>query len=104
MRRPRVPSRLASVEGAIYRGRDGVRAYFRDLSDAFQEWDNEVNELREIDSDRVFIDLTFHGTARSGVEVELHSAMVIVISSGRVGRMDAYASRQEALEAAGLSE
>ncbi len=97
-------SRLVSVEGASYRGHDGVRAYFRDLSDAFQEWRNEVNELREIGPETIFMDLTFYGTARSGVEVELRSAGVVLLSRGRFLRMDVYPSRQEALAAAGLSE
>jgi hypothetical protein len=50
------------------------------------------------------LDLTFHGTARSGVDVELRSAAVVLFSRGRILRMDTYPSRQEALEAAGLSE
>ncbi len=97
-------SRLTSVEGASYRGQDGLRAYFDDLADAFLEWRNEINEIRELDPETVFLDVTFHAVARSGIDVELRSAMVVLFSGGLVLRMDAYPSGQEALRAARLPD
>jgi ketosteroid isomerase-like protein len=97
-------SRLTSVEGATYRGHDGVRAYFKDMADAWQEWRNELDEMTEVGPDTVLAEVTFRATGKSGVEVELRSAVVWVLSGGRVREIHSYASRQEALEAAGLSE
>ncbi len=97
-------SRLISVEGATYRGHDGLRAYRKDLDDAFKEWQNELDEISELGSDAVLTESTFRATGRSGVDVELRSAGVWVLSGGRIVRAHAYPSRQEALEAAGLSE
>ncbi len=97
-------SRLTSVEGSTYRGHDGVRRYFADMADAWQEWRNEVIEIREVSPDAVLSELTFRGTGRSGVDVELRSAIVWVFAEGKVLQMHAYPTPEGALEAAGLSE
>ena len=96
-------SRLSSVEGATYGGPDGCRAYFTDMADAWRAWRFEVTAISEIAPGTVFVDNTFHATGRSGVEVEVDTASVFSVSGGRVRRIDSYSSRQEALEAAGLS-
>jgi hypothetical protein len=41
-------SRLNSVEGATYRGHDGIRRYYADLADAFQEWTNELHVIEDL--------------------------------------------------------
>jgi ketosteroid isomerase-like protein len=97
-------SRLVSVEGATYRGHDGVRRYFADMADAFREWRNEVDEIADVAPNAVVMDITFRATARSGVQVELSSSVVSVFAGGAVTEIHAYATRQEALEAAGLAE
>src|SRR5687768_1315256 len=97
-------SRLTSVEGATYQGHDGLRAYRKDLDDAFQEWRNDLEEIDEAGPNTVVTGGTFRATGKSGVDVELYSAVVWVFSGGRITEAHAYPSRQEALEAAGLSE
>jgi ketosteroid isomerase-like protein len=97
-------SRLTAVEGGSYRGAEGIRRYFQDMEDAWQEWHNELHEVTEIGRDTVLTDGTFRGTAQSGVEAELRSGIVWKLSGGKVIGMHAYPSREEALEAAGLSE
>ena len=97
-------SRLASVEGATYRGHDGLRAYREDLADAFQEWRNDLHAITELAPDAVLTEGTFRATGKSGVDVELYSATVWVLSDSCIVEAHAYPSRQEALKAAGLSE
>ena len=97
-------SRLSAVEGRSYRGIDGVRAYYEDLADAWQEWHNELLEVTEIGPNTVLTESVFRGTGRSGVEVELRINILFKLLDGRIVRMHAYPSREEALEAAGLSE
>jgi ketosteroid isomerase-like protein len=97
-------SRLTSVEGTTYRGHDGVRRYFEDMADAWQEWRNDIDEMTEVSPDAVLTGVTFRAIGQSGVNVELRSAVVWVLSDGKVVRIHSYPSRQEALEAAGLSE
>jgi ketosteroid isomerase-like protein len=97
-------SRLTSVEGSTYRGLDGLRRYYEDLADAFQEWRNDMNEMTDVGQNTVLVDATFRATGKSGVAVELQSFIAWVLSDGKVARVYAYPSRREALEAAGLSE
>ena len=97
-------SRLTSVEGATYRGHEGIRRYFADMTDAWQQWRNEVTEIREVAPNAVLMDITLRAQGRSGVEVELSSSVVWVVANGAVTEVHVYATRDEALEAAGLSE
>jgi hypothetical protein len=97
-------SRVTSIEGSTYKGHAGVRGYFADMADAFKEWRNDLGAVEEVEPGVVLADLTFRGTGNSGVEVELESSVIFVISSGRVRRIHAAPSRAEALAAAGLSE
>jgi ketosteroid isomerase-like protein len=98
-------SRITAVEGAEYLGHEGVRRYHDDMADAFRAWHNEAAEIIEVSPDAVLVDNVFHGTGKdSGMEVELRSAIVFVVSEGRATRCFSYPTREEALEAAGLSE
>jgi ketosteroid isomerase-like protein len=98
-------SRITAVEGAEYLGHDGVRRYHDDMADAFRAWRNEADEIVEVSHGVVLVDNVFHGTGKdSGMEIELRSAIVFVVSEGRVTRCLSYPTREEALEAAGLSE
>ncbi len=98
-------SRITAVEGADYLGHEGIRQYRDDLADAFREWRNDADEIEEVSPDAVLVDNVFHATGKeSGMEVELRSAAVFVLSEGRIVRCLAYPTRKEALEAAGLSE
>ncbi len=96
-------SRLTAVEGRSYQGIDGVRAYYADLADAWQEWHNELLEITEIGPNSVLTETVFRGTARSGVDVQLEIGILWELMDGRIIRIHAYPSREEALEAAGLS-
>ena len=96
-------SRVTAVEGATYRGHEGIRRYFRDIAEAWHEWRNEVEEIAEVAPDAVFVETTFTGIGRaSGVEVELRSAAVFVLSDERISAIHVHSTRMEALRAAGL--
>ena len=98
-------SRITAVEGAEYVGHHGIRRYFDDLEDAFREWRNEPGEIVEVGPDAVLVDNVFHGIGKdSGMEVELRSSVLFIGSEGRIVRCLAYPTREEALEATGLSE
>ena len=98
-------SRITAVEGADYQGHEGVRQYHDDLADAFRTWRNDPDEIVEVGPNAVLVDSVFHATGKdSGMEVELRSAIVFVLSEGKLIRCFSYPTRAEALEAAGLSE
>jgi hypothetical protein len=94
-------SRLSSVEGATYRGHEGARRYFADMSDAWRDWRIELEEVEDLEADRVVAQVMMHAVGQSGVAIELRSWIVVGIVEKKVRTMDVYTSREEALAAAG---
>jgi ketosteroid isomerase-like protein len=91
----------------IYHGRDGVREW---LEEAFLElWERfhvEIGEITEMGDDRVFFEMSFSARGvTSGVETEIHTWSVTRHGDdGKVASRALFWTREEALEAAGLSE
>ena len=95
----------AAVDPQTYRGHNGIRRYISDLADSWKEWRNEAEEILNISRDTVVATVRFRGIGKdSGVPVDARLGIVIVLSEGKVLRGHTYPSREEALEAVGLSE
>jgi ketosteroid isomerase-like protein len=99
-----------AVEGAPddpgpIHGKDAVRAYARDWQDTFDEFRSEPVELIDAGEDKVIAVNRVSGRAKlSGVETDLTYAALYTLRDGKVVRGREYWTREEALEAAGLSE
>ena len=92
----------APMDG-IYRGFEGLREVMK-FWGAFTEFRSEIEEIRS-SGDRVFIQA--HHQARgktSGVDVEMTNWQVFTMRDGAIVRYAMYANRDQALDAAGLSE
>jgi ketosteroid isomerase-like protein len=90
-------------EGALY-GNNAVLANYERWNEA---WEGAETTPEEVigHGDRVFVAARFHARGRaSGVEVETRLYEVFMVRDGKVLRIDEYATRDEALEAAGLRE
>ena len=90
-------------DGAVY-GNNAVLANYERWDEA---WEGAETSLEEVlgHGDRVFVAARFHARGRaSGVEVETRLYEVYMVRDGKVLRIDEYATRDEALEAAGLRE
>ena len=91
---------------APFTGKEAMRAYLQDWLDTFEDF--RVESRREVidgGADTVVAVLKASGRARqSGVETELGYAVVYTIRDGKIARGRAFMERDEALEAAGLSE
>jgi ketosteroid isomerase-like protein len=86
-------------------GKDALRAYVQDWLDTFDDVKTEVVEVIDAGEDKVIAVLGTSGRAKlSGVETELTYAVVYTIRGGKIARGREYPTRNEALEAAGLSE
>ncbi len=90
----------------VYRGHDGVRAYWREWMTAWEPitvWDYELR-----DAGPSVVALISGQTNRgrySGVEVETAPyALVFTLRSGKVVRWAFYSTQREALELVGLAE
>ena len=99
-------ARLPAAFGPeTYRGHDGLRRWFTDMAESWQEWRNEIEELVEVGDDTVAFAIRFCGVAReSGVPVEARLGLVCVLSEGKVLRSRSYPSGEEALEALGIQK
>ena len=90
-------------DGAVY-GNDAVLANYERWDEAWEEAETTLEEVIG-HGDRVFVAARFHARGRaSGVEVETRLYEVYTVRDGKVLRIDEYATRDEALEAAGLRE
>jgi SnoaL-like domain len=95
--------------GGCFRGREGVRALYREIDDAFDPWGWTIDRL--VDSgDRLAVRGDFVGYGRgSGVKTELTSGgtLMEISSRGKIARQEWFVEQngwERVLEAAGLSE
>jgi len=87
------------------RGKVAMRQHIGDWIDTFDEFWFEPLELIDAGDDTVVAVERFGGRAKlSGIETDQTSAVVFTIRVGKIARCHEYATRAEALEAAGLSE
>jgi ketosteroid isomerase-like protein len=95
--------RLAALQGDVI-GLDGVRAWFADLEEHFENWQIQCQDVRDL-GDRVLGLGTLHATGKeSGVETEQTFAAVARYRDGLTTENTDFGDVDQALEAAGLSE
>jgi ketosteroid isomerase-like protein len=100
-------SRTAIPGVGVYRGEEEVARFFDEdwfATFPFAEWEIEVKDVVSV-GDRVVATSRQRGRgATSGVGAELELANLFTLLDGKIVRIQLYRDRQEALEAAGLSE
>jgi ketosteroid isomerase-like protein len=90
-------------EGPVY----GIEAVRRSDERWFEAWENHSYTMEEVIGvgDRVFVTARFRGRGRaSGAEVEGRHFEVYTLRDRKIIRIEEFDERQDALEAAGLSE
>lgn len=86
-----------------YRGHAGLRQWFEDWGAAWAEWSFEPAEFIDA-GDRVVVVGQMTATGRdSGLQVDRQDGIVYTMRQGKIVRVDYFNSRDQALEAAGLS-
>jgi ketosteroid isomerase-like protein len=99
-----------AVEGAPddhgpIQGKEAMREYVQDWLDTFDDFRFEPVEITDAGKDKVIAVIRISGRAKlSGVETDLTFAILYTIRDGKIARGREYWTRDEALEAAGLSE
>jgi ketosteroid isomerase-like protein len=94
----------AAIERATYRGHDGVRRFFGNFDDEFDDLRFDVEELIDA-GEQVVLSLRIGGRGKaSGAPVEMPGFYVCSLRDGMIYRIRTYPERAAALEAAGLSE
>ena len=88
----------------VYYGHDGIRAFWRSWLEAWETITFDYEEFIDA-GDTVIVMLSQHTRGRaSGIELELSYAQAWTVQRGKITRMEFFPTRNEALEAAGLSE
>ena len=90
----------------VYRGHEGVRAYWRNWLSAWSDLDFEIQDVVDAGDDVVLLVRNQRQWGRhSGIATEMPPyGIVFTIRGGKVVRWRAYPDQESALEAAGLSE
>jgi ketosteroid isomerase-like protein len=92
-------SLLASEE---YRGYDGVRRFWTQFISAWDEYGIRVDELIDA-GDQVVAVMRLRGRTNQ-IEVDEARSSVLTFRDGRIVRIEPFANKVEALEAAGLGK
>jgi ketosteroid isomerase-like protein len=97
-------TRSISPQRGVNRGRAGVEAWIAEITEAFESF--EIDALEYVAAgDRIVVPSRVKGRGRgSGVVVDAEGATVWELERGKVVKLTLYGTRQEALEAAGLTE
>jgi ketosteroid isomerase-like protein len=96
---------FVGVEGRVYEGPNGFPGYFADLSEAWEYFWLELEDVLDAGSDRVVGLMQVHGRGKSsGVEINPRIAAVFRLRDGKLAGLQTFMDRIEALEAAGLRE
>jgi ketosteroid isomerase-like protein len=85
-------------------GVDETNRWLAQWLEGFEDWSIDVEELRDA-GDRVVALVRQHARPKhGGPEVEMRMAMVFTFRDRLIARMEMYANRPEALEAAGFRD
>jgi ketosteroid isomerase-like protein len=98
-----VPVR-AALEGTTYRGLDAGTQYCTAVDQSWANLGWEVEEIRD-GGEQILALGHIRGEGRdSGVAIDARAGWLAHFSEGRITRFQTFANRDDALEAAGLSE
>ena len=92
------------VESGGYSGHDGVRAYFDEVVEVWEEMRPHADDVRTVGDKVVVLGGCLVRGRGSGAPSDTPMAWVITVQDGKVTSHRGYRTREEALEAVGLSE
>jgi ketosteroid isomerase-like protein len=92
-------------DGRVWQGRDGIRQAMTEWSGTWAGWTFEIEELIDLDDDRVLALWREWGTGKgSGIPMEQDGGSVFTLRGGLIVKWVAHIGRGRALRAAGLSD
>jgi ketosteroid isomerase-like protein len=92
------------VESGGYNGHAGVRAYFEEVGEVWEEMRPRADDVRTVGDDVVMLGGCAVRGRGSGAESDNPMAWVLTVRNGKVTSHPGFATREEALHAVGLSE
>ena len=88
-----------------YHGHDGVRRFWSKMTDVFDEWTVEPEEVLAVSDGRVLVVLRerLRGRGSDMPLEQMNYHLLTRAADGRIARLQAFPDRETALEAAGSS-
>jgi ketosteroid isomerase-like protein len=101
-------ARIENAEGWVieteYLGHDGVRHWWHELDEAFEDLRLELDELTPIDDERFVTTQHFVGRFRTtGIEIEGPWASLMTVREGHIAHAIGYFSKADAMSAAAVA-
>jgi ketosteroid isomerase-like protein len=94
----------ARPDSRIVHGREELGRVIGEWLEAFDDWREEIHEIRDLGS-QVYVVATQRGRAKgSGVEVEARYALLYAVEDGQITRLAMFEGEAEALAAATAAE
>ena len=97
-------SNSRGFDAGVFRGHDEIRAHWQRLLAAFDEVRIELVDPIEVEDGLLIVENVGYLRGRDGIEVQTRSAWLITIRDGKTTSFTLYQTKQDALEAVGLSE
>jgi ketosteroid isomerase-like protein len=96
----------AQVDGATYRGHDGVRQWIEVMRADWEQFETRWEDVHDLGEDRVLSLGRWHARGRaSGVTLDFQkAAWLLHFRAGKVVRMKTFTDRKEAYESVGISD
>jgi ketosteroid isomerase-like protein len=92
------------MDSGIVHGREELGRIIGEWVEAFDEWREEIHEIRDLGS-QVYVVATQRGRAKgTGVEVESRYALLYEVEGGQITRMAMFSGEAEALAAAAAAQ
>jgi ketosteroid isomerase-like protein len=92
------------ADPGVYRGLDQIREFFDAQGEMWESQRYEPQEFIPIGVDQVVVPEEIVSVGRDGVEVVARVATLYTLRAGKVTHLKNFQTKDEALEAAGLSE
>jgi ketosteroid isomerase-like protein len=87
----------ANIGASVYRGRDGLREWFRDLHQEWETFQTRVTRIEER-GERALLTIDVHARGQaSGVVIQGDLYHVVELRDGMILRLDAYRDRDAAM-------
>ena len=88
-----------------YRGRDGLTRFWTEMQEAWERFSPEMVEVFECGPDRLItLDVVRARGKGSGIDMEARGAMLWTVQNGKIVRVKMFQTKEDALQAVGLSE
>ncbi len=99
-----VDASRARPDGGKGQGREQLNAIVTAWMGTWDEWREEIAEMRDLGSRVLVLSVQYGRGKGSGIEVEAPYALLYDVQGGKITRLTMFATQEQALEAAGLKE